>query len=133
SLLLAVLAGAAFAAAGCGSGGSSAPAHALVQIGAGLSGPAGLKASVYATGLQTASAFAVDSRGRLWVATSAATKHTKDGVYLVATPGATPVKVVAGLKGPLGLSWFRDKLYVASIGRVDAFSDLRGVRFAHRQ
>jgi glucose/arabinose dehydrogenase len=104
-----------------------------VDIGAGLKGPAGLTATVYSTGLPTASAFALDPRGRLWVATSAATDHRKDGVYLIARAGARPVKVIAGVRGPLGLTWFHDRLYVASLGRVDAFSGLRGMRFAHRK
>jgi glucose/arabinose dehydrogenase len=51
---------------------------------------------------------------------------------LVARPGARPTKVVTGLKGPLGLVWHRGTLYVASLGRVDAFSGLRGTRFAKR-
>jgi glucose/arabinose dehydrogenase len=103
-----------------------------VAIGAGLKGPAGLRATVYATGLSTASAFALDPRGRLWVATSGATDHGKDAVYLVARAGAPPAKVVAGVRGPLGLTWYDSRLYVASLGRVDAFSGFRGARFAHR-
>jgi glucose/arabinose dehydrogenase len=120
----------ALAVAGCGGG---APARsALVSIGAGVRGPAGAKATVYSSGLATASAFALDGRGRLWVATSAASDHRKDGVYLVPRAGARPVKVIAGVRGPLGLTWFRGRLYVASLGRVDAFSRLRGQRFARR-
>jgi glucose/arabinose dehydrogenase len=98
-----------------------------------LKGEAGLEARVYATGLRHVSAFAFDARGRLWVTTSGATTHAKDGVYLVAGRGATPVKVVSGLDGPLGLAWYRGTLYVASIGRVEAFSGLRGSRFAKRE
>jgi glucose/arabinose dehydrogenase len=79
------------------------------------------------------SAFAFDAQGRLWVTTSAATKHANDGVYLIAKPLARPVKVVSGLKGPLGLTWDRGKLYVASIGRVDEFSGLRGTHFVRRR
>ena len=65
--------------------------------------------------------------------TSGATSHGADGVYLVPRAGARPVRVVRGLKGPLGLVWDRNTLYVASLGRVDAFSGLRGVRFAARR
>jgi hypothetical protein len=79
------------------------------------------------------SAFAFDSLGRLWITTSGATDHAHDGVYLVRTRGAAPVKVVGGLKGPLGLTWVGNRLYVASLGRVDAFSGLRGTRFARRR
>jgi glucose/arabinose dehydrogenase len=130
-LLLAV----ALVLAGCGSSSSSPPAtHAgPVPIGAGLRGPAGMAASVYATGLPAASAFALDARGRLWVATSAATDHRQDGVYLVARTGARPVKVISGVRGPLGLTWVGHRLYVASLGRVDAWSGLHGTHFARRR
>jgi glucose/arabinose dehydrogenase len=130
-LLVAVLAAAALALTGCGSGGKT-PASGLVSIGVGLKGPAGLKATRYATGLPAVSAFAFDSRGRLWVTTAAARNHARDGVYLITKPGATPVKVVAGLRAPLGLTWYQNRLYVASIGRVDAFSGLRARRFSKR-
>jgi glucose/arabinose dehydrogenase len=114
--------------AGCGSvRGASGP---LVPIGGGLKGQRGLKATVYASGLRNASAFAFDRRGRLWVATSGFQDHRRDGVYLVKGAGARPVKVIEGLEGPLGLAWYRDRLYVASIGRVGAFGGLRGTRFA---
>ncbi len=112
--------------------GAGAADTKLVSIGAGLQGPKGLRATVYATGLAHVSAFAFDAKGRLWVTTSAATGHGADGVYVVAKAGATPVKVIAGLKGPLGLVWHDGTLYVASIGQVDAFSQLSGTRFAKR-
>ena len=133
-LLGITLAAGVFGAAGCGAdrAGSAKPAG-LVAIGAGLKGPAGLKASVYATGLPTASAFALDSRGRLWVATSAPADHSKDGVYVIARAGARPQKVITGVRGPLGLTWYRDRLYVASLGRVDAYSGLHGAHFARRR
>ena len=127
------LALAAFGAAGCGAHDQpSAQRSGLVAIGAGLRGPQGLAATVYATGLPTASAFALDARGRLWVATSAASDHRKDAVYVIPRAGARPVKVVTGVRGPLGLTWYRERLYVASIGRVQAFSGLHGTRFAQR-
>lgn len=122
---------AALVAVGCGSG-ESPPRTKLTPIGAGLSGQPGLKATVYASGLRNASAFAFDPRGRLWVATSGFEHHRQDGVYLVPGSGARPVKVISGLAGPLGLAWDRDRLFVASIGRVDAFSGLRDTRFATR-
>jgi glucose/arabinose dehydrogenase len=123
----------AVAVAACGAG-EAEPARpaGLVAIGAGLRGPQGLAASVYATGLPTASAFAVDDRGRLWVATSAASDHRHDGVYLVAHAGARPVKVIRGVRGPLGLTWYRGRLYVGSLGRVDAYSGLDGAHFTKR-
>jgi hypothetical protein len=69
----------------------------------------------------------------MWVTTSAAANHSQDGVYIVARAGARPVKVISGLKGPLGLTWSHDELFVASIGRVDAFGGLRGNRFTTRR
>jgi glucose/arabinose dehydrogenase len=115
--------------AGCGSSASKP----LAKIGQGLSGPKGAAAAVYAKGLKNVSALALDSQGRLWATTSAATKHKHDGVYLVAKPGAKPVKVIKGLKGPLGLVWVKDALYVTSIGRVDRFTKLKGTHFAQRK
>lgn len=88
---------------------------------------------MYAGGLKNLSAFALDSRGRLWVTTSAAADHSRDGVYLVPRAGARPLKVISRLKGPLGLTWSGDELFVASIGRVDAFGGLRGDRFTTRR
>jgi glucose/arabinose dehydrogenase len=81
----------AFVVAGCGGGGQKAASTSTsgrVAIGQGLEGPAGLKATVYATGLRNVSAFAFDARDRLWVTTSAATKHSDDAVYLVRSAGA---------------------------------------------
>ena len=124
------LVGTLLALAGCGST-AKPSAASLVSIGAGLKGPAGLHASVYAHGLANLSAFAIDARGRLWVTTSAASSHKHDGVYVVSD--GEPVKVISGLKGPLGLTWDGNELFVASIGRVDAFSGLRGKHFAHRR
>jgi glucose/arabinose dehydrogenase len=102
-----------------------------VSIGAGLQGPSGLRATVYARGLAHVSAFALDATGRLWVTTSAASDHSADGVYLVRAAGAKPVKAISGLQGPLGLVWRSGTLYVTSIGRVDAYSGWQGARFAH--
>jgi glucose/arabinose dehydrogenase len=130
-LLGVALAVGAMGAVGCGARGSSERA-ALVSIGAGLKGPAGLTATVYSTGKPTVSAFALDARGRLWLATSAATDHSHDAVYVIARSGARPRKVIGRVRGPLGLDWYRGRLYVASLGRVDAFSGLRNGRFARR-
>jgi glucose/arabinose dehydrogenase len=118
--------------AGCGSSSGTSGVR-LVAIGAGLYGPKGMKATVYARGLALASAFAFDARGRLWVATSGADTHGTDGVYVVAGAGTPPRKVITHLHGPLGLLWYRGALYVSSIGRVDAFSGLHGMRFTKRR
>jgi glucose/arabinose dehydrogenase len=123
---------------GCGSsaGHSSATGSspALVSIGAGLKGPAGLRASVYAQGPPTTAAFALDSRRRLWLTAAGLESYAHDGVYMIAKAGAPAVRVISGLKNPLGILWHEGKLYVASVGRVDEFGDLRGTRFArHRK
>src|SRR5207248_833059 len=49
---------------------------------------------------------------------------------VVATAGAAPVEVIAGLHTPLGLLWYQGSLYVASKERVDAYSGFDGTRFA---
>jgi glucose/arabinose dehydrogenase len=100
------------------------------SIGAGLHGPRNVTATIYATGIVHASAFALDSRGQLWVTASGSATHRRDGVYLVRTRGARPVKVVSGLTAPLGLVWSGGTLYVASLGAVHAYSGFDGRRFA---
>jgi glucose/arabinose dehydrogenase len=102
----------------------------LLPIGAGLLGRSGLSATVYATGLKTASAFALDSNGRLWVATADYTDRSKDGLYVVTGAGAAPREVVSGLHTPLGLLWYGGSLFVSSHARVDAYAGFDGVAFA---
>jgi glucose/arabinose dehydrogenase len=121
-------------AAGC-TGGSAAPPASpagLADIGAGLQGPAGLNATVVATGLANVAALTVDSDGRLWAATAAYSDEGDDGLYIVTSPEAAPRKVVSGLHTPLGLLWIGDTLYVSSAGGVDAYQEFDGVRFASR-
>jgi glucose/arabinose dehydrogenase len=79
------------------------------------------------------SAFAFDSKDRLWAATADSTDRGTDGVYLIPKAGASPVEVVKGPHTPLGLLWYQESLYVASAGRVDAYSDLNGTQFANRR
>lgn len=123
--------------AGCGgSSSSSTPASAsstLVNIGAGIRGVTGLRATLYATGLAHAAAFALDAQQRLWVATAAYTDTGNDGVYLVAAAGAKPVEVVSNLHTPLGLVWHDGTLYVASKERIDAYSNLIRAKFTARR
>ena len=122
---------------GCGSNGKTSrtttSAQSLVAIGAGLRGPSGLHATVYANGLKLMSAFAFDARGRLWVTTSGANTHTTDGLYVVSRAGARPIRIAGTFRGPLGLVWVRGRLYLASLGRVQVLSGLTGDRFAARQ
>ena len=103
-----------------------------VSIGAGLRGPSGLTATVYATGLKHAAAFATDAQGRLWVATAGASDTGNDAIYLVTASGATPQKVVTDVHTPLGLVWVGDTLYVSEKDGVLAFSGFDGTSFASR-
>src|SRR5690242_17650401 len=89
-------------------------ASGLAPIGAGLRGPPGVQARVWARGPAHAAAFAFDGQGRLWIAAAGLSGHAGDGVYLVARPGARPVEVVGGLVDPLGLIWDEDTLFVSS-------------------
>ena len=114
--------------AGCSSA-SGATTTTLVDIGAGLGGPAGVAADVYATGLANVSVIAFDDDAHLWAATAAFEDAGTDAVYLVETPGAAPIKVIDGVHTPLGLVWVGDTLYVASDERVDAYTDLDGFTF----
>ena len=105
-----------------------------MSIGAGLTGLATLRASVYAHGPVNAAAFALDARGRLWVTAAGLDTHRHDGVYLLASRGARAVKVIGGLEDAIGIVWDRGLLYVASVGRVDAYGGFDGARFAtHRR
>jgi glucose/arabinose dehydrogenase len=112
--------------------GSSATLEATrVAIGAGLKGPKGDRATIYARGIPEMSAFAFDRAGALWVTRSGATTHRHDGLYVVRAPRARPVQV-AKLRGPLGLVWVGDRLFVSSLAGVDRFSGLRGAAFSSR-
>ena len=137
SRLLALIVGITLLVAGCGGSSStmssSSTESTLVDIGSGIKGPSELTATVYATGLTHAAAFAFDAQQRLWVATADYTDAGKDAVYLVTKAGATPIKVIAALHTPLGLLWHDGTLYVASKERIDAYSGLTGATFAtHR-
>jgi glucose/arabinose dehydrogenase len=121
-------------ASGCASAsGSTSTTADLVDIGAGLKGPAAVHATVYATGVVHSSAFAFDASGRLWVATADETDAGRDRVYVVSAAGATPVAVLTGLHTPLGLVWYRNSLYVASKSGVIAYGGLAGTRFTTRR
>jgi glucose/arabinose dehydrogenase len=121
------------AASTTGTSGQTTPPAGLVPIGAGLDGPRGLTATVYAKGPPTVATFAYDGRGRLWLVAAGLEAHTHDGVYVIAGPGDPPQQVVSGLNDPLGLDWYAGRLYVASVGRVDAYWGFDGNRFTgHR-
>jgi glucose/arabinose dehydrogenase len=119
----------------CGAGAAAVPkpTATLTDIGAGLQGPAGLVAATYATGLSHVSAFSFDAGGRLWAATAGYDDDATDAVYLVSSAGAAPTRVIADLHTPLGLVWDGDVLYVASKGRVEAYSEFDGTSFANHR
>jgi glucose/arabinose dehydrogenase len=53
---------------------------------------------------------------------------------MIAKAGAPALKVISGLDDPLGIAWYEGRLYVASVGRVDEYSDFTGTRFnQHRE
>jgi len=135
SLLRSIAAAAAFASVVSACGGTShrASGDGLVAIGGGLRAPAGLHASVYARGITHVSAFAFDGRGRLWATASGASTHAGDGVFVVPRPGARAVRVVSGPKGPLGLVWIGNSLYVSSLGAVTRYTGLSGTHFARHR
>jgi glucose/arabinose dehydrogenase len=132
-LIALALAPAALVLSGCGSAGKGHPVShrtsELIAVGAGLMGPPGLKATVYAQGPPTVAVFAFDPDGRLWLTTAGLETHTEDGVYVIPKAGDRAQKIVSGLKDPLGLDWYAGKLYVASVGRVDAYWGFNGTRF----
>jgi glucose/arabinose dehydrogenase len=114
--------------------GGSPTASQLVPIGAGLMGPPGLKATIYAQGPPTLATFDFDPDGRLWLTAAGLETHTQDGVYLVAKAGAPAQRVISGLNDPLGLDWYAGRLYVSSVGRVDAYWGFNGTSFTgHRE
>src|SRR4051794_6411662 len=111
---------------------SSSASRWPVAVGAGLTGAAGTKATVYARGVPQMSAFAFDTRGRLWIARSGSSSHVRDGIYVVARAGAKPVRVVSAVHGPLGLVWVRGNLYVSTLDGVERLSGLSGFTFRRR-
>jgi glucose/arabinose dehydrogenase len=128
---LAVALGVVLLVLGSACGGSGAGASArLVDVGLGLKGPAGTKASMYAQGLPNVGALAFDEQGRLWVATAAFDDTGTDAVYVVNQSGTTPIEVLPDQHTPLGLVWVGDSLYVAGKGGVVAYSGFDGTAFA---
>jgi glucose/arabinose dehydrogenase len=93
---------------------------------------------IVATGIPYASNVTFDARGGMWVTSGAPFSQKGDGVWYVAHAGAKPMHVIRGTLTALGLTWFRDRLYVASTlsrvtGIVARYSGFDGRRFAHRR
>ena len=101
----------------------------LVAIGAGLSGPNDLRATVYAHGPEERGRVRVRRRGpALGRDRRLHRRRQRRACTSSRSAGAKPVEVVSGLHTPLGLLWYRGALYVASTGRVDAYSDLHAAQ-----
>jgi hypothetical protein len=105
----------------------------LVVILAGCGGSKSVELQLYAHGPRHVSAFAFDSRGRLWATAAGLTNQDGDGLYLIAGRSARSVKVAGGLASPLGLVWVGNRLLVSSLGKVTAFSGFDGQRFRTRR
>ena len=104
----------------------------LVDIGAGLQGPAGLVATVIATGLPNVASLAIDATGRIWAGTAAFDDAGTDAIYVIAG-GAAPLKVVSAMHTVLGLAWVGDELFVASKESITAWTGFDGAAFTtHR-
>jgi hypothetical protein len=110
--------------------GDTTTTAATVAIGAGLTGPSGLVATVAATGLEHVAALTTDASGRVWASTAAAADDGTDAVFLLPTDGSAPVAAITGLHTPLGLQWVDDTLLVASKDVVEAYSGFDGTAFA---
>jgi len=118
---------------------AAAPGPAVAAI----SAPAGVIVRTVAAGLGQPTNLAFDARGRLWTTSAGNVVAPTDGVWLVPRAGARPRHVVRRLFAALGLAWYRDELYVASIvpyatiathrGQVLAYGDFDGRRFRHRR
>lgn len=132
--LLVSIAAAVLVATGCAASTVAAPqTDVLVNIGAGLNGPAGLRATVYTKGLPSVSALAFDSSNGLWITTADFEDEGRDALYVATEVGATPTKVVGSLHTPMGLLWYQDSLYVASASGVDVYAGFDGTQFARHE
>jgi glucose/arabinose dehydrogenase len=103
---------------------------ATTSIGAGLRGPRGLHATAYAKHLKHLSALTEDAQGRVWAATAAASDTGTDGIYLIASAGATPAKVITDVHTPLGIIWVDGSLYVSERNTIEVYRGFDGTQFS---
>ena len=110
------------------------PAHA------GIVTPPGIHVDVVARGVGHPTSLTLDPAGGMWVASSGEDASPDDGIWYVAYGSTRPRKVVDRLSMALGVTWYRDELYVAHVepygrdargqhGRVVAFGSFDGTRF----
>jgi glucose/arabinose dehydrogenase len=109
---------------------AASAAHAATSIGAGILGPSGLTASVYARGVEHISALAEDTEGRIWVASAIGESNDDDAVSVITAAGAAPTTVIDDVDTPLGLVWLDGALYVAQRSGVARYSGFDGTTFA---
>lgn len=111
---------------------SSADAASATRtsIGAGLTGPVGLTATVVARGLRHIAALAEDPDGHIWAATAVGSTDDADAVYLLGDASTAPLLVIDDIDTPLGLVWLDDALYVARRGGVERYTGFDGSTFA---
>jgi glucose/arabinose dehydrogenase len=112
------------------------PATAAAEITA----PRGVDISTVASDLPQPSNIAFDESGDIWATSAGYAPRPSDGVWYVPRAGARPRHVVERLLYALGLTWYRDELYVvhahpyglgrSHTGRVVAYSGFDGERFA---
>jgi glucose/arabinose dehydrogenase len=92
---------------------------------------------IVAAGVPNATNIAFDPAGGIWLTSGAGASASSDGVWYVPRAGARAVHVIRNTTTALGLTWFRGRLYVASIvspstGIVAAYTGFDGRRFRHR-
>jgi glucose/arabinose dehydrogenase len=94
-------------------------------------------------GIPNATNVAFDPAGGMWVTSGGNYRTPSDGVWHVPQGATKPRHVVKGLDTALGLTWLGGELFVSSRyrtgkaghydGRVDAFTELSGSKFAKRR
>jgi glucose/arabinose dehydrogenase len=96
-----------------------------------------------ARGIPNATNVAFDPAGGMWVTSGGNYRSPTDGVWHLPAGASKARQVVKGLDTALGLAWYGGELYVSSryrtrapggySGRVDAYTQLSGTRFAKRR
>jgi glucose/arabinose dehydrogenase len=111
---------------------------ALAVIAAGVLGAHRAVTTVLAPTVPFPTNIVFDSHGGMWLTSGAGGAQASDGVWYLPAGGHVARHVAGGLHTALGLTWYRDKLYVGSIsspseGIVTELSDFNGHSFAQRK
>ena len=99
------------------------------SIGAGLTGPTSLHATVLARRLQHVAALAEDDSGHVWAATATGSTDAADGVYVIDDAGHARL-VIDDVDAPTGLLWDGGDLYVARHAGIERYDGYDGTTFA---